>query len=85
MRFVQLQAGARGQKRSSLSSSNHLLSDDFIKSQQTHLLDFILLQRCKKRQIWQMYLCYSFQGGANFWTMYAWIQTGSVTTALSGL
>ena len=23
-------------------------------------------QRCKKRQIWQLYLCYSFQGGANF-------------------
>ena len=23
-------------------------------------------QRCKKWQIWQMYLCYSFQSGANF-------------------
>ena len=26
-------------------------------------------QRCKKRQIWQIYLCYFFQGGANFLTM----------------
>ena len=24
-------------------------------------------QRCKKRHIWQIYLCYSFQGSANFW------------------
>ena len=24
----------------------------------------------KKRQIWQIYLCYSFLGGANFWTIH---------------
>ena len=27
-------------------------------------------QICKKRQIWHLYLCYSFQGSANFWTMH---------------
>ena len=27
-------------------------------------------QRCQKRQIWHIYLCYSFQGGANFVTMH---------------
>ena len=27
-------------------------------------------QRWKKRQIWQIYLSYSFQGDANFWTMH---------------
>ena len=25
-------------------------------------------QRCKKQQMWQIFLCYSFQGTANFWT-----------------
>ena len=41
-------------------------------------------QRCKKRQIWQTYLCYSFQGGANFWTMHrTW--TWTVSTVLLGL
>ena len=28
-------------------------------------------QRCKKRQIRQIYLCYFFPAGANFWTMHA--------------
>ena len=30
----------------------------------------MIMHRCKKRQIWQIYLCYSFQDGANFWTMH---------------
>ena len=25
------------------------------------------MQRCEKRQIWQIYLCYFFPAGANFW------------------
>ena len=38
-------------------------------------------QRCKRRQIWQIYLCNCIRGGANFWN----IGTGIVSTALSGL
>ena len=33
------------------------------------VIDIVLVtaeQRCKKWQIWQMYLCYSFQSGATF-------------------
>ena len=35
----------------------------------SHIKGIIIMQRCKKRQIWQTY-CYSFEGSAKFWTMH---------------
>ena len=40
------------------------------------------LQRCKKRQIWQICLCYFFWAGANFWTMHAYT-SAIITSAIN--
>ena len=36
-------------------------------------------QICKKRQIWQIYLCYFFEASANFWPMHA--RTSAIITS----
>ena len=36
-------------------------------------------QRCKKRQIWQIYLCYFFEASANFWPVHA--RTSAIITS----
>ena len=33
-------------------------------------MKLILKQICKKWKIWQIYLCYSFRGGGNFWIVH---------------
>ena len=37
------------------------------------------MQICKKRQIGQIYLCYFFGAGANFWAMHA--RTSAISTS----
>ena len=40
-------------------------------SRKTPIYFMDLIQGCEKRQIWQIYLCYFFPAGANFWHMHA--------------
>ena len=40
-------------------------------------------QRCKKRQIWQIYLCYFMGTGANFWDMHTRTSAISISAIIT--